>query len=222
MLRCALFFWVFWLTRCQRFYTKIKELLESGDEQALADFCSKHSSTIFRIEKYIDFCEQHSLPMGKVSERAIRQLEPFPKAVQKTVVRKIRKSLKKGKAPSYADVRSWTTEEYSKKFHAKTGESTEVKRGRKEQPSEDFKLLALQVSQVFCPRCPTERKGICNICPVLYFWDFLKLNGLKIYGVIPNQWEYPKQPKGKSVLERLRYVKPRRKQVMEITVPITK
>jgi len=210
------------LTRCQIFYTKMKQLLESGDEQALTDFCSKHSSTIFRIEKYMAFCEQHSLPMGKVSERAIRQLEPFPKAVQKAVVKKIRRSLKKGKAPSYAHVRNWTTEEYSKKFHEKTEESTEVKREREEQPSEDFKLLALQVSEVFCPKCPTEKKGICNICPVLYFWDFLKLNGLKIYGDMPKNWKYPKKPKGKSVLERLGYVKPRRKQVVEIEVPTTK
>jgi len=210
------------LTRCERFYTKMKQLLESGDQQALTDFCSKHSSTIFRIEKYIEFCEHHSLPMGKVSERAVRQIEPLPKTVQRAVVKKIRKSLKKGKTPSYADVHSWATEEYSEKFHTKMKEATEVRRERKEQPSEDFKLLALKVSEVFCPKCPTKKKGICNICPVLYFWDFLKLNGLKIYGDLPKDWKYPGQPKGKSVLERLGYAKSRRKQVVEIEVPITK
>ena len=210
------------MTRCQRFYTKMKQLLESGDEQALTDFCNKHSSTIFRIEKYIEFCEAHSLPMGKVSEKAIRQLQPFPKAVQKAVVKKIRRKLKKGKAPSYADVRIWATEEYNKKSHGKMNELTEVRRERKEQPSEDFKLLALQVSEVFCPKCPTHKKSICNVCPVLYFWDFLKLNGLEIHGDIPETWKYPRKPKGKSLLERLGYVKSREKQGMEIEVSIKK
>jgi len=200
----------------------MKQLLESGDQQALADFCSKHSSTIFRIEKYIEFCEHHSLPMGKVSERAVRQIEPLPKTVQSAVVKKIRKSLKKGKAPSHADVRSWATEEYSRKFHTQMKEAPEAKREGIEKPSEDFKLSALQVSEVFCPKCPTKRKGICNICPVLYFSDFLRLNGLKIYGDLPKDWKYPEQPKGKSVLERLGYAKSRRKQVVEVEVPITK
>ncbi len=210
------------MTRCERFYTKMKQLLESGDDQALTDFCEKHSSTIFRIEKYIEFCDKHSLPMGKVSEKAIRQLQPFPNTVQKAVVKRIRKNLKKGKAPSYADVRTWATEEYGKKTHRKIKETAEVRREAKEQPSEDFKLLALQVSEVFCPKCPTHKKSICNICPVLYFWDFLKVNGLKIRGNIPETWKYPEKPKGKSLLERLGYAKSREKQIMEIEVTITK
>ena len=210
------------MTRCQRFYTKMKQLLESGDDQALTDFCEKHSSTIFRIEKYIEFCDEHSLPMGKVSEKAIRQLQPFPKPVQKAVVKRIRKHLKKGKAPSYADVRIWAAEEYGKKTHRKMKERAEVKREGKEQPSEDFKLLALQVSEVFCPKCPTHKKSVCNICPVLYFWDFLKVNGLKIHGNIPETWKYPKKPKGKSLLERLGYSESREKQIMEIEVTVTK
>ena len=200
----------------------MKQLLESGDDQALTDFCEKHSSTIFRIEKYIEFCDEHSLPMGKVSEKAIRQLQPFPKPVQKAVVKRIRRHLKKGKAPSYADVRIWADEEYGKKTHRKMKERVEVKRGGKERPSEDFKLLALQVSEVFCPKCPTHKKSVCNICPVLYFWDFLKVNGLKIHGDIPETWKYPEKPKGKSLLERLGYSESREKQIMEIEVTVTK
>jgi len=200
----------------------MKQLLESGDDQALTDFCEKHSSTIFRIEKYIEFCDEHSLPMGKVSEKAIRQLQPFPNTVQRAVVKRIRKNLKKGKAPSYADVRIWAAEEYGKKTHRKMKERAEVKREGKEQPSEDFKLLALQVSEVFCPKCPTHKKSVCNICPVLYFWDFLKVNGLKIHGNIPETWKYPEKPKGKSLLERLGYSESREKQIMEIEVTVTK
>jgi len=84
------------MTRCEAFYRKAKSFLEEQDREGLEDFCQKDAnSTICRITNYVDFCDRHELPMGKVAERALRPLieESDPFVAQK-VVNQIKTRLK--------------------------------------------------------------------------------------------------------------------------------
>jgi len=63
--------------RCQVFYRRVKELLETEDIDALEHFCRKEAKeTLFRIRKYVEFWERHmqDVPIGLISERALRPI----------------------------------------------------------------------------------------------------------------------------------------------------
>jgi len=63
--------------RCQVFYRRVKELLETEDIDALEHFCKKEAKeTLFRIRRYVEFWERHmqDLPIGSISERALRPI----------------------------------------------------------------------------------------------------------------------------------------------------
>jgi len=83
------------MTRCEAFYNKCKTLLESEDLEALEDFCKKDArETIWRIKKYIEFCEKFTLPFGNVAESALRPLMAEPELeVQEKAVSIIKERL---------------------------------------------------------------------------------------------------------------------------------
>jgi len=63
--------------RCEVFYRRVKELLETEDIDALEHFCKKEAKeTLFRIRKYVEFWERHlkGLPIGSISERSLRPI----------------------------------------------------------------------------------------------------------------------------------------------------
>lgn len=63
--------------RCEVFYRRVKELLETENIEALEHFCQKEAKqTLFRIRKYVEFweCHMQDLPIGSISERALRPI----------------------------------------------------------------------------------------------------------------------------------------------------
>lgn len=90
------------MTRCELFYNRCKEFLATEDYQGLEDFCKKEAKeTIFRIKKYIDFCNSYmpEVAIGTVSEGALRPvIEAGDPDIAVEVVKKIKPLLeKKGK-----------------------------------------------------------------------------------------------------------------------------
>jgi len=79
------------MTRCAVFYRKFKELLESENLEALEDLCKNEASKLFRVKKYVQFCDGYmpDVSYGAVPETALRPLiqEGDPDIVVKVVER---------------------------------------------------------------------------------------------------------------------------------------
>jgi len=95
------------MVRCERFYLRVKEFLDHEDLEGLEDYCKKQArQTLFRIRKYVEFCEEYMLPIGNpnLSECALRPLLEDPRRDPDTthkVVEELRPMLLKpqGKKP---------------------------------------------------------------------------------------------------------------------------
>lgn len=88
--------------RCEAFYRRVKELLETEDLSALEHFCKKEATqTIGRIRRYIEFWDDYmkDVPIGTVSEGALRPvIEAGDPDIATKVAEKIKPLLeKKGK-----------------------------------------------------------------------------------------------------------------------------
>lgn len=108
------------MVRCQKFYDIMKRLLDEGDEKKLRDFCDKSGVTIFQIEKHIEFMEKNILSdpsltkvnvcVSSIPEFATRPIRSQPEKVQKKVISKIKKALKKGEKVKTPQVKKWIIE----------------------------------------------------------------------------------------------------------------
>jgi len=95
------------MTRCEAFYRRVKEFLDAEDFEGLEAYCKKQArQTLYRIRRYVEFCEEHRLPIGNtsLSECALRPLIEDPRRDPDTTL-KVVEELKpmllkpKGKQP---------------------------------------------------------------------------------------------------------------------------
>lgn len=168
------------MTRCEKFYVKMKDLLETGNKKEMNEFCNKNYDTLHYIEKHMEFMEKHfrNRRMSDLSEFATRPLRKEPENIQRAVVKKIRKRLKKGERPTAQEVRQWIREE--------KGEPLELKE------KAEIKLSTSIVGDLdtlvddFCPTCPTiDDENYCGDeaevgCPIMTFLVWLQEKKLKI------------------------------------------
>jgi len=103
------------MTRCEKFYEVMKRLLDEGDEKKLRDFCDKSSVALHQIQKHIEFMEKNILSdssltkvnVSSIPEFATRPIRSQPEKVQKKVISKIKKALKKGEKVKTPQVKKW-------------------------------------------------------------------------------------------------------------------
>jgi len=60
------------MTRCQAFYQAVKSALENHDLSRLEKLCKAEATKLFRVKKYIQFCDSYGLEYGLVSEKALQ------------------------------------------------------------------------------------------------------------------------------------------------------
>jgi glutamyl/glutaminyl-tRNA synthetase len=168
------------MTRCEKFYVRMRDLLETGDKKELNEFCNKNYDTLHYIEKHIEFMDNYfpNRRTSDISEFATRPLRKEPENIQKAVVKKIEKQLKKKEKPTAKQVKQWIREE--------KGEPIEL------EEKAEIKLLTSIVDNLdalvddFCPSCPTiDDENYCGEeaeagCPIMTFTVWLDEKGLKI------------------------------------------
>lgn len=80
------------MTRCKAFYDKVEKLQrEISDVEA---WCEKEYSTATRIVAHMNFCDEHELPIGNISEgstRPIRSLSKTHPELLECVLEEVRK-----------------------------------------------------------------------------------------------------------------------------------
>ena len=168
------------MTRCEKFYVRMKDLLETGDKKALNEFCNKNYDTLHYIEKHIELMDKYfpNRRTSDISEFATRPLRKEPENIQGAVVKKIEKQLKRGERPIAQQVKQWIREE--------KGEPIEL------EEKAEIRLATSIVDDLdalvddFCPSCPTiDDENYCGEeaeagCPIMTFMVWLDEKGLKI------------------------------------------
>jgi len=168
------------MTRCEKFYVRMKDLLETGDKKALNEFCNKNYDTLHYIEKHIELMDKYfpNRRTSDISEFATRPLRKEPENIQRAVVKKIEKQLKKGERPIAQQVKQWIREE--------KGEPIVL------EEKAEIRLLTSIVDDLdalvddFCPSCPTvDDENYCGEeaeagCPIMTFMVWLDEKGIKI------------------------------------------
>ena len=168
------------MTRCEKFYVKMRDLLEADDKKALNEFCSKNYDTIHYIEKHMDFMDKYfpNRQTSAISEFATRPLRKEPENIQRAVVEKLEKQLKKGGRPTAKEVKHWIREEKGEPI--KLEEKAEMKLST--SIVEDLDALV----DDFCPSCPAiDDETYCGEeaeagCPIMTFMVWLSEKRLKI------------------------------------------
>jgi len=149
----------------------MQKLLEKGSQKQLDNFCKKHQTTIFRIEQHMKFMEEHSLPIGNVSESATRPIRAQPKHIQKPIIEKVKEAIKKDKKVTTSQVKQWVEEETAGtcSLGQCSLDKTEIPKEVLEEP-ENFvvgpnpsKAKKIQFP-LCCPKCPKfkECRESCN------------------------------------------------------------
>ena len=168
------------MTRCEKFYVNMRNLLENDDKKTLNDFCERNYDTIHYIEKHMEFMDKYfpNRRTSDISEFATRPLRKQPENIQRAVVKKIEKQLKKGERPTAKEVKHWIREE--KGEPVKLEEKAEIKLST--SIVDDLDALV----DDFCPSCPAiDDKTYCGEeaeagCPIMTFMAWLDEKGLKI------------------------------------------
>ena len=168
------------MTRCEKFYVRMKDLLETGDKKALNEFCNKNYDTIRYIEKHIEFMDKYfpNRQTSDISEFATRPLRKEPENTQRAVVKKIEKQLKRGERPIAQQVKQWIREEKGEPIELE--EKVEIRLST--SIVDDLDALV----DGFCPSCPTiDDKNYCGEeaeagCPIMTFMVWLDEKGIKI------------------------------------------
>jgi len=168
------------MTRCEKFYVKMRDLLETDDKKALNEFCSKNYDTIHYIEKHMEFMDEYfpNRRTSDISEFATRPLRKEPENIRKSVVGKLETQLKKGGRPTAKEVKQWIREEKGEPI--KLEEKAEMTLST--SIVEDLDALV----DDFCPSCPTiDDENYCGEeaeagCPIMTFMVWLGEKGLKI------------------------------------------
>jgi hypothetical protein len=168
------------MTRCEKFYVRMKDLLETGDKKALNEFCNKNYDTLHYIEKHIELMDKYfpNRRTSDISEFATRPLRKEPENIQRAVVKKIEKQLKKGERPFAQQVKQWIREE--------KGEPIELEEKAEIRLSTSIVDNLDALVDDFCPSCPTiDDENYCGEeaeagCPIMTFMVWLDEKGIKI------------------------------------------
>jgi len=193
------------MTRCEKFYDKMKQLLNENNPEKLKEFCNKNQDTLNKIEQHLEFVEKINkvitesgntlvLKPSVVPERATREIRSQPEKIQEKVIPKIIESVKKEEKVTTPQVKEWVNQEYKDQDIKRKEEIKEIS---KEVESEDVEecesgvcsVTEISLEEEFCPKCPAyllqEDGTFCSIegmikCPVWAFIKYLEESGKKI------------------------------------------